>query len=465
MKKLFTLIELIVVIVILGILSAIVVPNISSFKEEAKEAALLSDIRNLQTTTDLYSLKNDGAVPTKENPTFGNPKIIELYALKPEYLRSLPKEKLAKFWLDSSHTVWGSTVDSPTNVSYNQETRVLSWQEVERAESYNIYQEKESVTSSVKTPSIVLVEKGINPVGKAGSLHQKTMLTDTDKIYLMSAVDKYGFESAPVRVETTYKGYGEGPDKNFVLNPINTVGDKEVTEPPLPGTPAEEIPEGTPVEPARPGVFVQYGNYNGHPLVWNVIEKDQEKMTLFLDQAIKMTGGAVLKKRFHSTSNNRWEVSELRTWLNTTFYNAAFANKTPISEVSKEFILSKTYASTADSGTEAHVYVEDFATGLQNYDNSYKKVTVDKVYLPTMKDMSEKIYPALGEYSYSEFYWIWLMDARGDNSADVRAFTSTGKFGHSSASYAGGAIKPMMTIKATDFTTGEGTYENPYILE
>ncbi len=54
----FTLIEIMVVIVILGILAAVVVPNIMSRPAEARIAKAKQDIRALSTAFDLYRLDN-----------------------------------------------------------------------------------------------------------------------------------------------------------------------------------------------------------------------------------------------------------------------------------------------------------------------------------------------------------------------------------------------------------------------
>ncbi len=54
----FTLIEIMVVIVILGILAAVVVPKIMSRPEEARIAKTKQDIRALETALDLYKLDN-----------------------------------------------------------------------------------------------------------------------------------------------------------------------------------------------------------------------------------------------------------------------------------------------------------------------------------------------------------------------------------------------------------------------
>ncbi len=61
----FTLIELMVVIVILGILAGLIVPRIMSRPEEAKQTKARIQIESLETTLKLYKLDN-GSYPTTE---------------------------------------------------------------------------------------------------------------------------------------------------------------------------------------------------------------------------------------------------------------------------------------------------------------------------------------------------------------------------------------------------------------
>lgn len=228
-SKFFTLIELIVVIVVLGILAAIIVPNISSFKEEAEETAIISDARNIQTAVDMYMLKNNGSTPTKVTPTLGNPQTIELYGLKPNYLRDLPKTDRAKFWLDQNNTVWASLVDAPSTVDYT--AGKLTWKTVDGAELYKIYQSDNAVTSSVSNP---VGMKFIDEVG--GDVEPvKELPALTKGTYLVTAVDKFEFESAPTSVGTKYTEYQQ-PSKDFVTG-----------FPTAPAQPLEEPKDDSPV--------------------------------------------------------------------------------------------------------------------------------------------------------------------------------------------------------------------------
>jgi prepilin-type N-terminal cleavage/methylation domain-containing protein len=50
----FTLIELLIVVVLIGILAAIAIPKYRNSKEQAFDAAALSDLRNLMTSAEAY---------------------------------------------------------------------------------------------------------------------------------------------------------------------------------------------------------------------------------------------------------------------------------------------------------------------------------------------------------------------------------------------------------------------------
>ena len=61
----FTLIELMVVIVILGILAGLIVPRIMSRPEEARQAKAMIQIESIETALKLYRLDN-GSYPSTE---------------------------------------------------------------------------------------------------------------------------------------------------------------------------------------------------------------------------------------------------------------------------------------------------------------------------------------------------------------------------------------------------------------
>ena len=63
-EKGFTLIELLVVVAILGILAAIVVPNLTTFLGSGADQAACIELRMVQTAVVAHAAANNGAYPT-----------------------------------------------------------------------------------------------------------------------------------------------------------------------------------------------------------------------------------------------------------------------------------------------------------------------------------------------------------------------------------------------------------------
>lgn len=196
MKKLFSLIELIIVIIVVGILAAIVLPNVSSFKEDATISAVKGNVRNLQTATDTYLLKK-GILPSLGKVSPFQPRPLNTKELYPDYIYKLPQKNGFKYWVDFNSTIWGSTIDSPNNISYTGGQ--LSWDNVEGAEFYRIYKLSEGRTVTSKAYTLSFIEQIPN-----NNANKDTYPIDSSS-YLISAVDKEGFETAPAGVG--YEGY------------------------------------------------------------------------------------------------------------------------------------------------------------------------------------------------------------------------------------------------------------------
>jgi type II secretion system protein G len=60
----FTLIELMIVVVVIGVLAAIAIPNFISMLNRAKEGATKSNMHTFQLAAEDYSVINDGQYPT-----------------------------------------------------------------------------------------------------------------------------------------------------------------------------------------------------------------------------------------------------------------------------------------------------------------------------------------------------------------------------------------------------------------
>jgi len=62
-EKGFTLVEILIVVVILGILAAIVIPQFTSASTEAKESALKSDLQAVRSQIELYKIHHNDELP------------------------------------------------------------------------------------------------------------------------------------------------------------------------------------------------------------------------------------------------------------------------------------------------------------------------------------------------------------------------------------------------------------------
>jgi len=70
-KSAFTLVEILIVVIILGILAAIVIPQFTSASTEARENSLKSQLQTLRSQIELFKLQHGDALPdlvTNWNP-------------------------------------------------------------------------------------------------------------------------------------------------------------------------------------------------------------------------------------------------------------------------------------------------------------------------------------------------------------------------------------------------------------
>jgi general secretion pathway protein G len=62
-KKGFTLVEILIVVVILGILAAIVIPQFTEASTEAKTSSLVTDLQSMRSQIELYKVQHNDNLP------------------------------------------------------------------------------------------------------------------------------------------------------------------------------------------------------------------------------------------------------------------------------------------------------------------------------------------------------------------------------------------------------------------
>lgn len=198
LKRSFTLIELVVVVLILGILTAIVVPNISSLKEDAIPVAVASNERSLQTAIDMYGLSHNGQLPTVVRPTIEDPQPPDYSVLYPDYIKNKPE--VGHYLIDVFGRVWGSTSVPPNQINYT--SGEFSFKTVDTASEYEVseYGETKNVESNVMNAVGKYKIKAFAKLPTEGQQAKDIYRVENpeNKSLLVSAIDKYGLQTAPV---------------------------------------------------------------------------------------------------------------------------------------------------------------------------------------------------------------------------------------------------------------------------
>lgn len=202
MKKNFTLIELITVIVTIVLLAAIVIPSVQDMAPSAYKSRGTMDLKNIQTSVDKYYFDKNH-LPTANHTKLGVGEIasISLEELYPNYIKKIPRD-VDKFyyWVDWKGIVWIATVDSP---KFKVENGVLTIEEETGKQHYKLYELDLTASRAKEINLSANSSKKGDYFNLKTEKFNKTTLTSSDgieegKTYFVSAVDEFGFESAPV---------------------------------------------------------------------------------------------------------------------------------------------------------------------------------------------------------------------------------------------------------------------------
>lgn len=85
-RKGFTLVEIMIVVVIIGLLAAMAVPAFNKVRQTATEKTILNDLRQLSAAADQYFLENGGAAS------------VDVSVLKEQYVKTLNTSRSGETW-------------------------------------------------------------------------------------------------------------------------------------------------------------------------------------------------------------------------------------------------------------------------------------------------------------------------------------------------------------------------------
>lgn len=71
-KSGFTLVEILIVVIILGILAAIVIPQFTNASQDARESSVVSQLQTLRSQVELYKLQHHEQYPTDDGTATGD---------------------------------------------------------------------------------------------------------------------------------------------------------------------------------------------------------------------------------------------------------------------------------------------------------------------------------------------------------------------------------------------------------
>jgi type II secretion system protein G len=90
LRKWFTLVEMLIVIVIIGILAAALIPRLTGAQDQARDTARLADLNQIGTALAVYNADNN-AYPLV-SPTAASGATHALSGMAPTYIKSIPTD-------------------------------------------------------------------------------------------------------------------------------------------------------------------------------------------------------------------------------------------------------------------------------------------------------------------------------------------------------------------------------------
>jgi len=156
-KSGFTLVEILIVVVILGILAAIVIPQFTSASTEAKESALVSDLQAMRSQIELYKIHHNDNLPGEDSS--GN--FLTAMTTNTDqdgvaggrfgpYMRNIPNNPFSTAAAGENSVATGIAIKSPTAVGDN----ASAWWFVTEGADAGTFQANDDKTNVLEDPPV-----------------------------------------------------------------------------------------------------------------------------------------------------------------------------------------------------------------------------------------------------------------------------------------------------------------------
>lgn len=271
----------------------------------------------------------------------------------------------------------------------------------------------------------------------------------------------------------------------------------------------------------KTGDYVQFGSYNSEPILWKVINMDENGPLLLSDKILCMKAFDSAGS-YHTDSSrklwgsNYWKDSNIRQWLNSSEAKIKWLQNAPneknlnngdnayadekgfladgnftaverkfIKPVKRQVFLSEVDIKKAEGGSEYYLYDGHMQDIVQNYDSAYYHTVTDNVFFLNTKELKEYLYDRGWEYrayptekvvlnsifkDYSlstlQFWANWLDTPQTDVSHCVRFVNSIGYALDMTATNSNGGVRPALylNLQTVTFKSGSGSESDPYIV-
>lgn len=117
-RKGFTLVEILIVVVILGILAAIVIPQFTNASESAKSSSLVSMLQTIRSQLELYQVQHSGDYPSALTTNWDEMTVAS-GGFGP-YLQAPPKNPFVSSTVATKVAAWADTDTDPTGAAADE---------------------------------------------------------------------------------------------------------------------------------------------------------------------------------------------------------------------------------------------------------------------------------------------------------------------------------------------------------